>query len=199
MFTLLPVNGGALDSVVGWGTMLQAGRSPVRVPDEVDFFFNLPYSSSRIMALGSTQPLTEINTRNLLGGKKAAGAWGWQSLSHLWAECLKMWEPQPPTTLRTSTAYTGIALFYCQLMATIWTKVQQRLIFICWNSPPQKLVLKYTALGHRFVRLCCRSTQPPGTLIYVAWNTVIKGRRFLFLSIETCIILRVILWWEPLE
>jgi hypothetical protein len=23
-------------SVVGWGTMLQAGRSPVRVPDEVD-------------------------------------------------------------------------------------------------------------------------------------------------------------------
>jgi hypothetical protein len=30
-------------SVVGWGIMLQAGRSPVRVPDEVDFF-NLPYS-----------------------------------------------------------------------------------------------------------------------------------------------------------
>jgi hypothetical protein len=36
--------GGARSSVVGWGTMLQAGRSPVRVPDEVDFF-NLPNSS----------------------------------------------------------------------------------------------------------------------------------------------------------
>jgi hypothetical protein len=50
--------------------MLQAGRSPVRVPDEVDFFFNLPSPSSRTMALGSTQPLTEMCTRKLPGGKK---------------------------------------------------------------------------------------------------------------------------------
>jgi hypothetical protein len=49
--------------------MLQAGRSPVRVSDEVDFF-NLPNPSSRTMALGSTQPLTEMSTRNLPGGKK---------------------------------------------------------------------------------------------------------------------------------
>jgi hypothetical protein len=49
--------------------MLQAGRSPVRVPDEVDFF-NLPNHSSRNMAPGSTQPLTEMSTRNLPGGKK---------------------------------------------------------------------------------------------------------------------------------
>jgi hypothetical protein len=33
------------------------------------FFFNLPNLSSRTMALGSTQPLTEIITRNLAGGK----------------------------------------------------------------------------------------------------------------------------------
>jgi hypothetical protein len=49
--------------------MLLDGRSPVRVPDEVDFF-NLPNTSSRIMVLGSTQPLTEMSTRNLPGGKK---------------------------------------------------------------------------------------------------------------------------------
>jgi hypothetical protein len=49
--------------------MLQAGRSLVKVPDEVDFF-NLPNPSSCTMALGSTQPLTEMNTRNLPGGKK---------------------------------------------------------------------------------------------------------------------------------
>jgi hypothetical protein len=49
--------------------MLQAGRSPVRVPTEVDIF-NLPNPSSRTMALGSTQPLTEMSTRNLPGGKK---------------------------------------------------------------------------------------------------------------------------------
>jgi hypothetical protein len=49
--------------------MLQAGKSPVRIPDDVDFFI-LPNPSSRTMALGSTQPLTEMSTRNLPGGKK---------------------------------------------------------------------------------------------------------------------------------
>jgi hypothetical protein len=49
--------------------MLQAGRSRVRVPDEVDNF-NLPNTSSRTMTLGSTEPLTEMSTRNLPGGKK---------------------------------------------------------------------------------------------------------------------------------
>jgi hypothetical protein len=49
--------------------MLQAGKSPVRVQDEVDFF-NLPNPSSRTMALGSTQPLTKMSTRNLSGCKK---------------------------------------------------------------------------------------------------------------------------------
>jgi hypothetical protein len=37
-------------------------------PDEViDFFFNLPKPSSRTMALGSTQPLTEMSARDLPG------------------------------------------------------------------------------------------------------------------------------------
>jgi hypothetical protein len=49
--------------------MLQAGRSPIRVPDEVDFL-NLSNSSSRTMALKSTQPLTEMSTRNFPGVKK---------------------------------------------------------------------------------------------------------------------------------
>jgi hypothetical protein len=38
-------------------------------PDEVDFFFfNLPNPSSRPVALGSTQPLTEMSTMDLPGG-----------------------------------------------------------------------------------------------------------------------------------
>jgi hypothetical protein len=37
-------------------------------PDEVDFS-NLPNPSSGTMTLGSTQPLTEMSTRNILGGK----------------------------------------------------------------------------------------------------------------------------------
>jgi hypothetical protein len=54
--------------------MLQAGRSPVRVPDDVDFF-NLPNSSSRTMALRSTQPLTEMCTRKFPGGKGGRRVW----------------------------------------------------------------------------------------------------------------------------
>jgi hypothetical protein len=49
--------------------MLQAGRSRVRVLDEV-YFFSVPNPSSRTMALGSTQPLTEMSIRKLPGGKK---------------------------------------------------------------------------------------------------------------------------------
>jgi hypothetical protein len=48
--------------------MLQAGRLPVRISKKSLDFFNLPNPSSRTMALGSTQPLTEMNTRNLPGG-----------------------------------------------------------------------------------------------------------------------------------
>jgi hypothetical protein len=49
--------------------VLQAGRSRVRVRDEVDFL-NLLNPSSRSMVLRSTQSLTKMSTRNLPGGKK---------------------------------------------------------------------------------------------------------------------------------
>jgi hypothetical protein len=39
------------------------------IPDEAIRFFNWPNPSSRTMALGSTQPLKEMSTMNLPGGK----------------------------------------------------------------------------------------------------------------------------------
>jgi hypothetical protein len=42
---------------------------PGSIPDEVTGFFNWPNPSSRNMALESTQPLTEMSTRNLLADK----------------------------------------------------------------------------------------------------------------------------------
>jgi hypothetical protein len=53
---------GARGSVVGWGTMLQAGKSRVRVLMR-SLFFNSPDPSSRIMILGLTRPLREMSTR----------------------------------------------------------------------------------------------------------------------------------------
>jgi hypothetical protein len=39
------------------------------IPDEVIGFFNWPNPSSHIVALGSTQPLTEMSTGNLPAAK----------------------------------------------------------------------------------------------------------------------------------
>jgi hypothetical protein len=56
------------------------------------------------MALGSTQPLTEMSTRNLRGGKGRAA----RRVDNFTAICeptvKKMWEPQRLTTLWASTA-----------------------------------------------------------------------------------------------
>ena len=53
---------------VGWGTALQAGRSRVRFPDDVTGVSYWHDPSGRIMALGSTQPVTEMSTRNISWG-----------------------------------------------------------------------------------------------------------------------------------
>jgi hypothetical protein len=59
---------GARDSVVGRCTYVTSRKDEGSNPDVIGFF-NLPNPSSRTMALGSTRPLTEMNTRNLPGGK----------------------------------------------------------------------------------------------------------------------------------
>jgi hypothetical protein len=58
----------ARGSVVGWGTATSR-KVAGSIPDEAIGFFNWPNPSSRTMALVSTQPLTEMSTRNLPGGK----------------------------------------------------------------------------------------------------------------------------------
>jgi hypothetical protein len=52
----------------------KAGNLQIRFPmRSLDFSFYLILPTA-VMALGSTQPLTEISTRNLRGGKRAVGA-----------------------------------------------------------------------------------------------------------------------------
>jgi hypothetical protein len=58
---------GARGSVVGLRHYATSRKVAVSNPDEVDYF-NLPNPSSSTMTLGSTQPLTEISTKNLPGG-----------------------------------------------------------------------------------------------------------------------------------
>jgi hypothetical protein len=50
------------------------------------------------MALGSTQPLVKMNTRNIPGGKDGRCVRLTTSSSSR-AECQEIWEPKPPGTL----------------------------------------------------------------------------------------------------
>jgi len=57
---------------VCWGTALQAGRSRVLFPLlSLEFFIDIIYDT---MALRSTHPLKETNTRTISWWVKAAGA-----------------------------------------------------------------------------------------------------------------------------
>ena len=76
-FKTFVVNSGARGGAVGWGTALQAVKVAVSIPDGVTGIFHWHNPSGRTMALELTQPLTEMSTRNVSWGVKAAGAYGW--------------------------------------------------------------------------------------------------------------------------
>jgi hypothetical protein len=79
------------------------------------------------MALGSTQPLTEMCTRNLPGGK----VWPERKADkhhHICAPIVqKMWDPRSLTTLLASTAcYRNSFAFYgeiCEILANDGRKI----------------------------------------------------------------------------
>jgi len=58
-----------------WAT---SRKVAVSIPDGAIGIFHWHNPSGRTMALGLAQPLTEMSTRNISCGVKAAGAYGWQ-------------------------------------------------------------------------------------------------------------------------
>jgi hypothetical protein len=85
-------------------------------------FFNLPNPSSRTMALGLTQPLTKMSTRNFPGGKKGPAHRVDNLATTYEPNVWKMWEPQPLATIRASTTCTGKTLpFYLCYLNTLTT------------------------------------------------------------------------------
>jgi hypothetical protein len=70
------------------------------IPNRVIGFFHWHNPSGRTMALGLTQPLTEMSTRNV-SGSKGGRCVLLTTLLPSCADCLEIWEPQPSGTLRT--------------------------------------------------------------------------------------------------
>jgi len=69
------------------------------IPDGVTEIFHWHNPSGCTMAQGSTQLLTEISTRNISWGAKVAEI-GLTTLLSFCSDCLEIWEPHPPGTLR---------------------------------------------------------------------------------------------------
>jgi hypothetical protein len=65
---------GVRGSAVGWNTLLKAWRSRVWFPVVFFEIFHWLNPSGRSVVLGCTQPVTEMSTRNIPSGIKAAGA-----------------------------------------------------------------------------------------------------------------------------
>ena len=103
--------------------------------------FPLTNTSGRIMALRSTQPLTEMSTRDISWRLKAAGAWGWQPYYLHVPTIYKFWKPQPCTAL---TACPGLYRNCCTLTCTITLH--------CKTAPSYVPVLTYFLVpcGHLY-------------------------------------------------
>ena len=71
---------------------------PRSIPGGVTGFFIDIFPSDRTMALGSTQPLVKMSTRNSPGGKGGRCVRLTTSPTSC-AECHEIWEPKPPGTL----------------------------------------------------------------------------------------------------
>ena len=71
------------------------------------------------MALGSTQPLTEVITRNISwGGGGKGGQYVWlTTFPPLFADCIEIWDPQPSGTLCASNRPVQ-ELFYLYLQVS---------------------------------------------------------------------------------
>jgi hypothetical protein len=104
------------------------GKVAGSILDKVIGILNWPNPSSRTMDLGSTQPLTEMSTRNLPGGRRrpARKTDNLTAISEpiVW----KMWEPRRLTTLQRRVARTS-SLYALSISPTVYREEGRKIRF----------------------------------------------------------------------
>ena len=88
-------------------------------PDGVIGIFHWHNPSSRTVALGLTQPPTQMSTRNTSLGGEGGRCVGLTTLPPSCADCLEIWEPQPPGTLRASPGLQWDCFFACNFAVIV--------------------------------------------------------------------------------
>ena len=145
--------------LVMWGTRWHCATTRKvagLIPDRVIGIFHWLNPSGRTTALGSTQPVTEMSTRNISWGAKAAGAYGWQPyhlhvLIVLKSGSLNLQEPSGPVQV-----CRGIAL---SLSHYVRLFIYLLLIYRTGFSHYQFISAPYY-LFHLLLMLCNRGGQP---------------------------------------
>ena len=116
---------------VGWNTRLQTVRSRVRFPMvSLGFFIDIIFP-----ALGSTQPLTEMSTRNISWVLR----WLTRRADNLppsCADCLDIWKPQPSGTLWACPGLYGDFL-PLPLPLPVFGSFQNFLLFLMLTLQPR--------------------------------------------------------------
>ena len=75
------------------------------IPDSNIGIFHWLKPSDRIMAVRSTQPVTEMTARDITWGVKADGAYGWQPCHLHVSIILKCWDRQPLGAVRACPGF----------------------------------------------------------------------------------------------
>jgi hypothetical protein len=96
----------------------------VSIRNDVIGIFHWNNPSGRAMALGSTQPVAEMSTRNIYwggGGGKDGRCIGLTTFPPSCIDCLEIWEAYPPATRRFVQPCTGTVFCFLQVSVHFMT------------------------------------------------------------------------------